>query len=80
MDECVSLFYLDYILYCGKVWWGGKFGELTLFEHLGKESLANYRSANRLLIVSTNLDGFSLANHGRFAKFAKLSRHTVSHA
>ena len=30
------------------------------------------RSTNRLSIVSANLDGFSLANHGRFAKFAKL--------
>ena len=52
----------------------GKFGELTRFEHLAKESLANYRSANRLLIVSTNLDGFSLANRGRFIK---LSRYTA---
>ena len=42
---------------------GVKFGESTLFEHLAKESLVNYRSANRLLIVFTNLDGFSLANH-----------------
>ena len=25
------------------------------------------RTANRLLIISTNLDGFSLVNHGRFA-------------
>ena len=33
------------------------------------------RSAKRLLIVTTNLDGFSLANHGWFAKFAKLSPH-----
>ena len=32
------------------------------------------RSANRLLIVSTNLDGFSLVNHGQFAK---LSCYTV---
>ena len=30
-------------------------------------------SANRLLIESINLYGFSLANHGWFAKFAKLS-------
>ena len=29
------------------------------------------RSADRLLIANTNLDGFSLANHGRFAKFAR---------
>ena len=51
----------------------GKFGELTRSEHLAKESLANYGSVNKLLIVSTNLNGFSLVNHGRFAKFAKLS-------
>ena len=56
----------------------GKFGELTCFEHLAKESLANYRSANRFLIVSTNLDGFSLANRRRFAKFAKLSPANLS--
>ena len=63
----------------------------------GRESLANWlfstiwqkkiwrinRSANRLLNVSTNFDGFSFANHGRFAKFiklppAKLFRYTVT--
>ena len=27
------------------------------------------------LIVSTNLDGFSLVSHGQFAKFAKFSPH-----
>ena len=32
------------------------------------------RSANRLFIVSTNLDDFSLVNHGRFAKFAKFTK------
>ena len=31
-------------------------------------ALYGNRPPNRLLIVSTNLDGFSLANHGRFAK------------
>ena len=36
------------------------------------------RSANRLLIESTNLDGFSLANHEQFAKFAKLSCYTAA--
>ena len=35
------------------------------------------RSAKSLVIVSTNLDDFSLANRGRFAKFTKLSRYTV---
>ena len=28
-------------------------------------------------MVATNLDGFSLANRRRFAKFAKLSHYTV---
>ena len=36
------------------------------------------RLANRLLMVSTSLDGFSLANHGRFAKYAKLSCYMVT--
>ena len=49
-----------------------KFGELTPFEHLVEVWQIN-GSANRLLIVCTNLDGFSLANHRRFVKFAKLS-------
>ena len=31
------------------------------------------RSANRLLIISTNLDGFSLVNHRQFTKFANVS-------
>ena len=64
--------------YSGKVWGEGKFGESTFIEHLAKESLVNFnRSANRLLIVITKLDGFSLANHGRFTKFAKLPCYTV---
>ena len=33
------------------------------------------RSANRLLIISSNLDGFILANHRRFTKFANISPH-----
>ena len=50
----------------------GKFGRWTLFEFLVKESLVIIRSANRLINVSTNLDGFSLVNHGQFTKFTKL--------
>ena len=41
----------------------GKFG--------GGEIWQTNRWAYRLLIVRTNLDDFSLANHGQFAKFAK---------
>ena len=57
----------------------GKFGNLTLFEHLAKKVWQINRSTNRLLIVSTNLDSFSLANHGGFAKFSptKLSHYMV---
>ena len=54
---------------------GEKFYELTLFERFAEKSWQISRSANRLLIVSNNLDGFSLANHRRFAKFAELSPH-----
>ena len=52
--------------------YGGKVGKWTHFEHLAKERQIN-RSANRLLIVSTNLDSFSLANHGQLVKFANIS-------
>ena len=51
-------------------------GEFTLFKCLVEKSLANDRSAKRLLIITTTLDGFSLANCRRFAKFTKLSRYT----
>ena len=40
--------------------WRGKVWRMDRFSH-------------RVIIISKNLDGFSLANHGRFAKFAKLS-------
>ena len=33
------------------------------------------RSAKRLLIEATNVDGFSLANRREFGKFAKLFTH-----
>ena len=48
-------------------------GEFAIFKRLAEKSLANDRSAKELLIVMTTLDGFSLANCRRFAKFAKLS-------
>ena len=45
----------------------GKFDEFTLFEQLAK----------RLLIVSTNINSFSLASHRQFAKFTIHSRYTI---
>ena len=42
---------------------GEKFGELTLSEPWRKKVWRINTSVNRLLIVITNLDGFTLANH-----------------
>ena len=64
---------LYYIPYSGKVWWGKSLANWLFSSLWSKKVLRINRSANRLLIVSTNLDGFSLANHGRFAKVTKLS-------
>ena len=56
----------------------GKFGRVKLwrirpFWVFGGKKFGEWTSANRLSIVTSNLYGFSLANHRRFAKFAKLS-------
>ena len=53
---------------CGKI-----FGKFTFLSIWRKKVWQINRSANRLLIVSTTLDGFSLVNHRRFTKFTKLS-------
>ena len=59
------------IPYSVKVW------QIDSFRVFGEKKFGGInRSANRLLIVSTNLDGFSLANHWRFAKFANFPRQT----
>ena len=77
MGQC-SLQMTNYkVPYSGKVWrreslanftvmsvWRGKVWRMDGFSH-------------KVIIISKNLDGFSLANHGRFTKFAKLSRYTV---
>ena len=49
------------------------FGEFTLFKHLVEKVWRMNRSAKWLLIVTTTLDGFSLANCRQFAKFTKFS-------
>jgi len=53
---------------------GQKFGEFTRFEHLVKKVWWMNRHSQKVIIVSRNLDGFSLANQGWFAK---LSCYTV---
>ena len=57
----------------------GKFGgqnvwRIYSFQAFGEKKVWRInRSAKGLSMVTTNLDGFSLANRIRFAKFAKLS-------
>ena len=65
------------IPYSGKAWQGKSLANWLFLSTWWKNVWWNNRSANRLLILSTNLDGFSLVDHRQFAKFAKLSRYTV---
>ena len=64
---------LNDVPYSGKVWQGESLTSWLFSSIWQKKVWRINRSANRLSIVSTKLDGFSLANHGRFAKFTKLS-------
>ena len=57
----------------GKVWQGESLANWLFLSIWRKKVWRINRSANRLSIVSTKLDGFSLANHRQFAKFTKLS-------
>ena len=69
---------LNTIPYSGKVWRAEYLVNL-LFWAFGEKKFGEYSngSAKGLSMVGINLDGFSLANRLRFAKFAKLSRYTV---
>ena len=40
----------------------GMFGEFALFKHFAEKGWRMNRSAKGLLIITTTLDGFSLAN------------------
>ena len=42
---------------------GRIFGEFTLFKHLAEKVWRMNRSSKGLLIVTNNVDGFSLVNH-----------------
>ena len=60
----------SYVPYSGKVYqYGG--GEVWRINWLFSSIWRINRSANNLLTESTNLNGFSLANHGRFAKLSR---------
>ena len=70
--------------YGRKVWQWERLVNLLFLSFWQKKVWQINRSAKRLLIISTYLDGFSLANHGGFTTFAKpspakLSRYMVYH-
>ena len=52
------------LLHSGKAWEGETLANLLFLSIWRKKVLQMNRSANRLSIVTTNLDDFSLANHG----------------
>ena len=62
-----------YIPYSGKVWRAECLANLLFLNVWRKKVWRMTRSAIGLSMVTINLDGFSLANGRRFAKFAKLS-------
>ena len=64
--------FMDNVPYSAKAWWAECLGNLLFFLWRKKAWEMN-RSAKGLLMVTTNLDGFSLANHRRFTKSATLS-------
>ena len=66
--------YIHYhIPYSGKVWRAECLVNLLFSSVWRKKVWRMNRSAKGLSMVTTNLDGFSLANRRQFAKFAKLS-------
>ena len=64
---------IQVIPYSGKVWRAECLANLLFSSVWRKKVWRINRSAKGLSMVTTNLDGFSLANRRRFAKFAKLS-------
>ena len=64
-----------HIPYSGKVWRAECLANLLFSSVWWKKVWQMNRSAKGLSMVITNLDGFSLANRRRLAKFAKLSPH-----
>ena len=66
------------VLYGGKFWQGNTLASWLVLSIWEKKIWWINRLANGLLMINTNLDGFSLPNHGRFAKFANVSSTKVS--
>ena len=61
------------VSHSGKVWRGECLANSLFSSVWQKKVWRMNRSAKELLIVTTTLDGFSLANHRQFAKFVRLS-------
>ena len=66
MKACFISFNSFNIPYSRKVWLGQNLVNWLVSRIWWKKVWRINRSANRLLIVSSNLDDYSLANHGRF--------------
>ena len=64
---------ITHLPYSGKVWRAECLANLLFLSVWRKKVWRMNRSAIGLSMVGINLDGFSLANRLRFAKFAKLS-------
>ena len=61
------------VMYSGKVWQGEHLANLLFSNCWQKKVWQMNKSTKGLLIVTTTLDGVSLVNRRRFAKFTKLS-------
>ena len=61
-----------HIPYSGKVWWRESLANSLVMSVWRGKVWRMHRFSHKVIIISKNLNGFSLANHGRFAKFAKL--------
>ena len=62
-----------FIPYSGKVWRRESLANSLVMSVWRGKVWRMHRFSHKVIIISKNLNGFSLANHGRFAKFAKLS-------
>ena len=60
---------IQLFLYIAEKFGRETFSKFAFFKHLSKKVWWINRSAKRLLIVNTNLDGLSLENHEQFDKF-----------
>ena len=68
--QLVCVGFLVLLPYSGKFWQGETLANLLFLSIWRKKVWRMNRSANRLSIVTTNLDDFSLVNHGQFANLS----------